>query len=111
MKISGERILPASRQQVWDLLNDPWRLARLIPGCEKLDQLAPDEFAGFHASETTRTPVQIVYPQAIHRNEPVFIARRSRRRPGLCGLRGRETNRNEEPQQCRIGNAFHVRRV
>jgi uncharacterized protein len=46
MKISGERILPASRQHVWDLLNDPERLARLIPGCEKLEQLAPDEFAG-----------------------------------------------------------------
>jgi carbon monoxide dehydrogenase subunit G len=46
MKISGERILPASRQHVWDLFNDPERLARLIPGCEKLEQLAPDEFAG-----------------------------------------------------------------
>jgi carbon monoxide dehydrogenase subunit G len=46
MKISGERILAASRQHVWDLLNDPERLARLIPGCEKLEKLAPDEFAG-----------------------------------------------------------------
>src|ERR1700737_4291941 len=46
MKISGERTLPASRQHVWDLFNDPERLARLIPGCEKLEQLAPDEFAG-----------------------------------------------------------------
>src|SRR3984893_15297495 len=46
MKISGERTLPESRQHVWDLLNDPLRLARLIPGCEKLEQLAPDEFAG-----------------------------------------------------------------
>jgi len=46
MKISGERTLPASRQLVWELFNDPQRLARLIPGCEKLDQVAPDEFIG-----------------------------------------------------------------
>jgi carbon monoxide dehydrogenase subunit G len=46
MKISGEITLPAPRQRVWDLFNDPQRLSRLIPGCEKLDQLAPDEYAG-----------------------------------------------------------------
>jgi len=46
MKITGETTLPAPRQRVWDLFNDPQRLSRLIPGCEKLDQLAPDEFAG-----------------------------------------------------------------
>jgi carbon monoxide dehydrogenase subunit G len=46
MNISGERILPASRQLVWDLFNDPQRLARLIPGCERLEQIAPDEFTG-----------------------------------------------------------------
>jgi len=46
MKLSGEQILPAPRQQVWDLFNDPQRLSRLIPGCENLEQLAPDEFAG-----------------------------------------------------------------
>ncbi len=46
MKITGEQIMPAPRQRVWDLFNDPDRLARLIPGCEKLDKLAPDEFAG-----------------------------------------------------------------
>jgi uncharacterized protein len=39
-------ILPAPRQRVWELFNDPQRLSRLIPGCEKLEQLAPDEFAG-----------------------------------------------------------------
>lgn len=38
--------MPAPRQRVWDLFNDPDRLARLIPGCERLEKLAPDEFAG-----------------------------------------------------------------
>jgi carbon monoxide dehydrogenase subunit G len=46
MKISGEQTMPASRERVWDLFNDPARLSRLIPGCQKLEQLAPDEFRG-----------------------------------------------------------------
>lgn len=46
MKVSGEQVLPAPREYVWDLFNDPDRLIRLIPGCEKLDCLAPGEFAG-----------------------------------------------------------------
>ncbi|MGH7985730.1 MAG: SRPBCC family protein [Candidatus Binataceae bacterium] len=46
MKITGEQTMPASRQLVWQLFNDPQRLSRLIPGCEKLEQLAPDEFRG-----------------------------------------------------------------
>jgi carbon monoxide dehydrogenase subunit G len=46
MKISGEQRLPAPPERVWELLNDPNQLTRLIPGCEKLDRLAPDEFAG-----------------------------------------------------------------
>ncbi len=46
MKIAGEQVLAAPREKVWALFNDPARLSRLIPGCEKLDTTAPDEFAG-----------------------------------------------------------------
>ncbi|WP_370655448.1 carbon monoxide dehydrogenase subunit G [Candidatus Binatus sp.] len=46
MKLAGETTLPAPRQRVWELLNDPERLSRLIPGCEKLEILGPDQFAG-----------------------------------------------------------------
>jgi len=46
MKLSGEQILSAPRHRVWDLFNSPERLARLIPGCEKLEVLGPDEYAG-----------------------------------------------------------------
>jgi uncharacterized protein len=46
MKISGEQILSAPREAVWHLFNDPERLSRLVPGCEKLEVVAPDEFAG-----------------------------------------------------------------
>ena len=46
MKLSGEQILSAPRERVWDLFNNPERLSKLIPGCEKLEILSPDEFAG-----------------------------------------------------------------
>lgn len=46
MKIAGEQTLSAPRQKVWDLFNDPNRLSRLIPGCEKLDVISPTEYAG-----------------------------------------------------------------
>jgi carbon monoxide dehydrogenase subunit G len=46
MKLAGEQILNAPRERVWDLFNDPERLSRLIPGCEKLEVLGPDEYAG-----------------------------------------------------------------
>lgn len=46
MKISGEQVLSAPRDRVWELFNDPDRLSRLVPGCEKLDALAADEYGG-----------------------------------------------------------------
>jgi carbon monoxide dehydrogenase subunit G len=46
MKIAGEQTLDAPRERVWELFNDPQRLSRLIPGCEKLEVLGPDEYAG-----------------------------------------------------------------
>lgn len=46
MKISGEQPLSAPRASVWELFNDPNRLSRLIPGCEKLEVLGPDEYSG-----------------------------------------------------------------
>jgi uncharacterized protein len=46
MKIAGEQTLSGSRERVWALFNDPQRLSRLIPGCEKLEVISPTEFAG-----------------------------------------------------------------
>jgi carbon monoxide dehydrogenase subunit G len=46
MKIAGEQTLSAPRQRVWNLFNDPNRLSKLIPGCEKLDIISPTEYAG-----------------------------------------------------------------
>jgi len=46
MKIAGEQILCAPRERVWELFNSPERLSRLIPGCEQLETVGPDEYAG-----------------------------------------------------------------
>lgn len=38
MEMSGEVLIPASREVVWAHLNDPAVLQRCIPGCESLQQ-------------------------------------------------------------------------
>ena len=44
MKLAGQYILPAPPAKVWALLTDPERLAKLLPGCERLDPDGPDRF-------------------------------------------------------------------
>jgi hypothetical protein len=44
MEMTGERRIPASRQAVWDALNDPEVLRVSIPGCETVERLGADEF-------------------------------------------------------------------
>lgn len=45
MEMTGEYAIPASREQVWKMLNDPDVLKACIPGCEELEQTAEDAFA------------------------------------------------------------------
>lgn len=44
MKLAGEYNLSAPPEKVWELLTDPNRLAKLLPGCERLDPDGPDRF-------------------------------------------------------------------
>ncbi len=44
MEISGEFDIPASRQQVWEALNDPDVLAQCIPGCESIERESDTAF-------------------------------------------------------------------
>ncbi|NBU63657.1 MAG: carbon monoxide dehydrogenase [Chloroflexia bacterium] len=46
MKISGTATINASQSQVWTALNDIDVLARVVPGCEKLEQIAENQFEG-----------------------------------------------------------------
>jgi uncharacterized protein len=44
VKLAGQYLLPAPPVKVWELLTDPVRLAKLLPGCERLDPDGPDRF-------------------------------------------------------------------
>ena len=43
MDMTGERLIPAPRQRVWNALNDPAILKECIPGCESLEKVGDNE--------------------------------------------------------------------
>ena len=51
MQMTGEYRIPASRQTVWEALNDPEILRQCIPGCE---ELTTTEDGGFAAKVTAK---------------------------------------------------------
>ena len=44
MKITGENIIAADKQAVWEALNDPEILRQSIPGCESLELVGENHF-------------------------------------------------------------------
>lgn len=44
MKLSGDKVVPASREAVYDAMLDPATLKDALPGCEKLEEIGPDEY-------------------------------------------------------------------
>lgn len=46
MKIAGKSTIDAPRDQVWEALNNMEVLARIVPGCERLEQVGDNEFEG-----------------------------------------------------------------
>lgn len=44
MKMTGQNVIPASREEVWAALNDPDALKESIPGAEHVTKVADDEF-------------------------------------------------------------------
>jgi uncharacterized protein len=43
MDMTGEFLIPAPRQKVWEALNDPAILQQCIPGCETIEKLSDSE--------------------------------------------------------------------
>lgn len=43
MKLNGQQYIGASRQSVWDALNNPEVLSRCVPGCEEIVQVSDTE--------------------------------------------------------------------
>ncbi len=59
MELKGEYRIPAPRERVWEMLNDPAVLRECIPGCESLEG-SPEE--GFAARVTTKVgPVKATF--------------------------------------------------
>jgi carbon monoxide dehydrogenase subunit G len=44
MEMTGERRIPAPREEVWARLNDPETLKACIPGCQSVDKISDTEF-------------------------------------------------------------------
>ena len=63
MDLSGEYRIPAPRERVWAMLNDPEVLRVCIPGCEELEQTADNAFS---ARVTTKVgPVKATFKGAV----------------------------------------------
>lgn len=46
MKVAGEYTFDAPLDLVWSALQNPTILASILPGCEKLEQIGENEYAG-----------------------------------------------------------------
>jgi carbon monoxide dehydrogenase subunit G len=44
LKIEGSYIFEAPRDRVWQVLLDPKIMAQCMPGCETMNEVAPDQF-------------------------------------------------------------------
>ncbi len=44
MKIEGSYEFKAPRERIWEILQDPKVMAQCMPGCEGMEEVAPDEF-------------------------------------------------------------------
>jgi len=44
LKIEGSYTFSAPRQRVWEVLLDPKVMAQCMPGCESMNEVAPDQF-------------------------------------------------------------------
>ncbi len=59
MEVTGEYRIAASRERVWEALNDPEVLRQCIPGCEEIDKLSDTEFT---AKATLKVgPVKVTF--------------------------------------------------
>jgi len=63
MNLEGEFVFQGSRQEVWELLQDPDVLATCIPGTKKLEKIDEDEFES--ATEIRVGPVNGLYTNKV----------------------------------------------
>jgi carbon monoxide dehydrogenase subunit G len=64
MKMSGEEIIPATREAVWKALNDPEVLKQAIPGCQGITKVSDTDL---EAKVTVKIgPVKAAFSGTVH---------------------------------------------
>lgn len=73
MKIAGAYTLDAPVERVWPLIFDPVALVGLIPGCQRMEQVGPNEYRGqIHVGLTGITGIYETVVKIAEREEPHF---------------------------------------
>ena len=67
MKLEGSFELPAEQSRVWPLLLDPRVLERCLPGCERMEELGPDQYKA--VLNVKVAGIQSTYDAEIHLRE------------------------------------------
>ena len=81
MKIAGQLTLDATAECIWPLILDPRALLQLLPGCEQVEQVAPDEYRG---RMTLRVP-------AIAGTYETWVKVLKYEAPSFCQIQGEAT--------------------
>jgi carbon monoxide dehydrogenase subunit G len=78
MRISGNTCVNAPCEAIWKLIFNPSALLQLVPGCDQVEQVAPDQY---RASLTMRVP-------ALAGNYEILIKIAESEAPRFCRLEG-----------------------
>jgi carbon monoxide dehydrogenase subunit G len=78
MKISGKASVNAPCEALWSLIFNPSALLQLVPGCDQVDQVAPDQY---QATLTMRVP-------ALAGSYEIFLKIMESEAPRFCRLTG-----------------------
>jgi len=68
VKVAGSHALPAPPEQVYNMLQDPEVLARAMPGCERLNLVAPGEYE--MQMKVAIAAVQGLFKGKVHLRDP-----------------------------------------
>src|SRR5262245_5309275 len=105
MKMSGEEIIPASREAVWKALNDPEILKEAIPGCHEINKTSDTDL---NAKVTvTLGPVKANFTGIVHLtnlNPPESYRISGEGKGGLAGFAngGADVRLEEVPEGTRL---------
>jgi len=108
MDLTGEYIIPAPRQKVWEALNDADVLRACIPGCESLEKLSDTEMT---ATVVTKIgPVKAKFTGEVRLeniNAPVSYTIAGEGKGGIAGFAkgGADVALEEVPEGTRLSYA------